>query len=123
MSTRRPFSQWESATEAAIRDGIARGEFDALPGNGQPIDGLDQPHDELWWVRRKLAAERVDTLPPTLALRRERELVLEAAMQASSAERVRELVEELNVKIRRQNTYGATGARDGGGASRSFGHA
>ena len=34
--------RWESAVEQQIRAGIARGEFDGLPGKGKPIDGLDK---------------------------------------------------------------------------------
>ena len=105
----RPTSNWEAATEAAIRISIAAGEFADLPGTGQPIPGLDGAHDELWWVKQKLAAEQVDTLPPSLRLRRERELTIEAAMACESEARVRTLVSELNDKIRKMNKYGTTG--------------
>ena len=37
--------RWESAVEQQIRAGMARGEFDQLPGKGQPIAGLDSAAD------------------------------------------------------------------------------
>ncbi len=109
MNVPRPTSNWEAATEAAIRQSLERGEFDGLPGHGRPIEGLDRPHDELWWVRKKLAEEQVDALPPALRLRRERELVLEAVAAARSEQRVRQLLDDLNAKIRKLNKYGASG--------------
>ena len=109
MVIRRVTPNWEAATEAAIRESLERGEFDGLTGQGQPIAGLDQPHDELWWVKQKLAAEQIEALPASLRLRRERELTLEAARTARSEAKVRELLDELNGKIRTLNKYGASG--------------
>ena len=39
--------------EAAIR----AGEFDALPGLGQPHPIFDEPYDPNWWIRKKLQRE------------------------------------------------------------------
>lgn len=49
--------KWESYAEALIRAAQAEGQFDVLPGFGQPIPGIDEPHDENWWVREKLKRE------------------------------------------------------------------
>ncbi len=38
--------------ERSIRDAIARGEFDNLPGTGKPISDLDSEYDPDWWARR-----------------------------------------------------------------------
>lgn len=46
--------------EARIQAAIARGEFEGLPGLGKPIPDLDEPCDELWWVRRWMKRERLD---------------------------------------------------------------
>jgi hypothetical protein len=40
-----------------IRAAIQRGEFDHLPGFGKPNPLCDEPYDENWWIRRKLAEE------------------------------------------------------------------
>ena len=68
MTERKPFGvSWETWIDRQIREGMERGDFDHLPGHGQPIRGLDRPDDELWWVREKLRREGVSFLPPTLA--------------------------------------------------------
>lgn len=104
MATAKPpGADWESGIDQVIRDGRERGEFDDLPGKGKPIAGLSDPHDELWWVRKKLAAEGVSYLPPTLALRKDREDTLALVGATRSEPRVRELLEQLNERIRAVN--------------------
>lgn len=110
MTGRKPPGvTWESWSEQAIADGIRRGDFDNLPGRGKPIDGLDDAHDELWWVRRKLHDEDIDALPPTLAVRRDRQQFLDNLASVPSEAKVRHLTEELNERIRTINRYGAAG--------------
>jgi hypothetical protein len=98
-----PGTSWESWIDAIIREGREQGEFDDLPGNGKPIEGLDKPHDELWWVRKKLKAEGVSYLPPTLALRKDREDTLAAIEALRTEAQVRAALEELNERIRTVN--------------------
>ena len=43
--------RFESLAERRIREAIDAGEFDHLPGEGEPLPGAGQPDDELWWVR------------------------------------------------------------------------
>lgn len=110
MTGRKPPGvSWETWTERLIREGVERGEFDQLPGAGRPIAGLDGAHDELWWVRDKLRREELATLPPSLALRRERELLLDGLGGVETEAAVREAVEDLNARIRHLNRYGAPG--------------
>lgn len=99
--------RWEDAVERSIVEGMARGEFDRLPGAGKPIEGLDGPHDELWWVKDKLRREELATLPPSLAVRRDRDQLLEALPTFRTEAAVRAAVEELNERIRRLNRYGS----------------
>lgn len=40
-----------------IRAAIEAGEFDNLPGFGQPATICDEPYDPYWWIRRKLRRE------------------------------------------------------------------
>lgn len=101
--------KWESAVEQQIKDGIARGEFDALPGRGKPIDGLSDDHDEDWWLKAKLRAERLSYLPPTIRIRKEVEEAREAMAAASKESVVRRIVEDINAKIRDINRRGAEG--------------
>lgn len=93
-----PFESW---ADHRIREAQRRGEFDRLPGRGEPLPAdLESPYDELWWLRRKLAREGVTVLPPASALRKEAEDTLAAALDAPSERTVRALVEAVNVKIR-----------------------
>jgi hypothetical protein len=101
--------KWESAVEQQIRDGIARGEFADLPGRGKPIEGLHTDHDEDWWLKAKLRAERLSYLPPTIRIRKELEEAREAMAAASSEVVVRRIVEDINVRIRDINRRGAEG--------------
>ncbi|MGM1059366.1 DUF1992 domain-containing protein [Saccharothrix sp. Mg75] len=90
---------FETWVERQIREAQERGEFDALPGAGKPLSGLDRPHDELWWVKEKLRREEGTALPPTLLLRREAEAAREAARRASSEAEVRRVVAAINARI------------------------
>ena len=42
-----------------IRAAIQAGEFDSLPGFGQPSAIIDEPYDPHWWIRRKLQREQL----------------------------------------------------------------
>lgn len=45
--------------EDKIKSAIAQGEFDNLPGMGEPCPLIDQPYHPLWWVMRKLQRENL----------------------------------------------------------------
>lgn len=93
-----PFESW---VDKQIRDAQARGDFDRLPGAGEPLPSeLESPYDELWWVKRKMAREGLSVLPPGLALRKEAEDALTAAYAAPSERIVRKIITDINVKIR-----------------------
>jgi hypothetical protein len=110
MTDRKPpgvgFGTW---VEHKIREAAERGAFDNLPGAGKPIPDLDKPHDELWWIKRKLRDERLAYLPPTIALRKEAEAALAAAARAGSETEVRAIVAEINARIADGNRKAASG--------------
>lgn len=56
-------SEFENFAERRIRDAIERGEFDDLPGEGQPLADAGVPYDPAWWVRRWIARNRDKTEP------------------------------------------------------------
>src|SRR6478735_8865057 len=60
---------WLLLAEQRIQTAQAEGQFENLPGFGKPIPGIDEPHDELWWVKDKLKREQISSLPPALAIR------------------------------------------------------
>ncbi|HUO70480.1 MAG TPA: DUF1992 domain-containing protein [Solirubrobacteraceae bacterium] len=110
MTARKPPGLgWESWIDRQIREATERGEFDDLPGAGEPIPDLDQPLDELWWVKRKLRSEGLTYMPPSLALRKEAHDALTAASQASSEAEARQIIEHVNAQIREANRKGVAG--------------
>jgi Domain of unknown function (DUF1992) len=101
-----PFETW---VERRIREATERGEFDNLPGAGKPIEDLDKPHDELWWIRQKLRREDLAYLPPTIALRKAAEDALATARQAGSEAEVRRILADINARIQEGNRKAASG--------------
>ncbi len=100
-----PKVSWESWIERKIRESMERGEFDNLPGKGEPIPDLNRPYDELWWLRKKLRDEDLSIEPPTLALRRDYQDALARINTARSEHEVRRLVAAINEKIVYVNSH------------------
>ncbi|WP_326795050.1 DUF1992 domain-containing protein [Streptomyces sp. NBC_01808] len=110
MTERKPPGvSFESWIDRQIREAAERGGFDDLPGKGKPLADLDRPYDELWWVKAKMAREQLSALPPSLAVRKEAEAALTAVTSARSEKEVREIVAEVNEKIRAAHRAPAVG--------------
>lgn len=110
MTEKKPRGMsWDSWVERQIRDAMQRGEFSNLRGAGQPIPNIDEPADEMWWVRDKLRRESVSLLPPTLAIRKEIEDALASISRADSEAAVRGIVLAINERIVRINSRAAQG--------------
>ena len=110
MTNRKPSGLgWESWIDRQIREAAERGEFKDLPGAGKPIPDLDKPHDEMWWVKRKLRDEGLSYLPPSLALRKEASEARAAALRAPSEADARRIIEDVNETIREANRTGIRG--------------
>jgi hypothetical protein len=45
--------------ENKIVAAIEAGEFDNLPGFGEPAAICEEPYDPYWWIRRKLQREQL----------------------------------------------------------------
>jgi len=104
-----PGASWESWVDQQIAQGVARGDFENLPGKGKPLQGLGDFHDDDWWLKAKLRAERLSYLPPTLRVRKELEEAREAIAAARREEVVRGIIDDINTKIRDMNRRGAEG--------------
>ena len=104
-----PGVSWETWVDKQIREAQENGEFDNLPGHGQPLPNIDRPRDELWWVRDKLRRENVSYSPPALSLRREVDEAREQIAAATTEEKVREIVSALNERIRYVNSHTISG--------------
>ena len=104
MTERKPPGvPWESWIDRQIRQARERGEFEDLPGTGQPLPDLDRPFDELWWVKEKLRREELSYMAPSVALRQHVHDALQAASRAKSEAEVRRLIAEVNEQIRDAN--------------------
>ena len=91
---------YESWVERQIREATERGEFDNLPGAGQPIPGLTGQDEENWWVRRFLEREKISMpLPTSLALRKEVADLPETLADVRDEAAARQIVEDLNRRI------------------------
>ncbi|HEV3364713.1 MAG TPA: DUF1992 domain-containing protein [Acidimicrobiia bacterium] len=100
-----PGVRWETWIERKIRESMEAGEFDNLPGSGQPIAELARPYDELWWLRKKLREEQLSIDPPTLVLRREYADAMAKIAEAGSEREVRRLVAAINDRIVYVNSH------------------
>lgn len=101
---RKPAGEsWESFVDRQIREAQERGEFDDLPGAGKPLPDLDGPHDELWWLRRKLRDEGLSYVPPVLQVRKDVEEARARIARARSEQEVRRIVADVNALIREAN--------------------
>ncbi|MGE3313890.1 MAG: DUF1992 domain-containing protein [Planctomycetaceae bacterium] len=102
MTERKPaLEKWESFAERKIREAMDEGEFDALPGFGQPIPDIDKPLSDDWWLKQKLKRERLSVLPPILEARLDIERTLESLHGILSEYVARRTLEQLNERIRK----------------------
>jgi hypothetical protein len=102
MTERKPPGMsFETWVDSQISRGIARGDFDDLPGAGKPLPARDDSMVE--WVIAKARQENLDVfgmLPPGLALRKEKEDLPRRAAALPSEAAVRALVEDFNDRVR-----------------------
>lgn len=95
--------QW---VDQQIRQAMARGDFDDLPGAGKPIKDLGTTHDPDWWLKKLIEREQITgVLPPALQLRKEDAQLEETLDKEWSEKTVRELLVDFNrrvVEARRQ---------------------
>jgi hypothetical protein len=93
----KPFESW---VERQVREATERGEFDNLPGAGQPIPGLNGRDDENWWVKGFLEREQIKPpLPTSLALRKEVAELPATLSDVTDEQTVRAIVAHLNERI------------------------
>ena len=93
--------QQASWVDLQVRQALARGDFDDLPGLGRPLPDLGAEHDPDWWLKRLIERENVTgVLPPALQLRKD-DAELDALLDGLGAESaVRREVEDFNERVR-----------------------
>jgi hypothetical protein len=100
-----PKVSWETWIERKIRESMERGEFDNLPGHGEPIPDLARPYDELWWLRKKVRDEGLSIEPPAFTLRRQLDDTQARIAAAGGEAEVRRLVAAINERIVYVNSH------------------
>ena len=93
--------QQQTWVDLQIRQAMARGAFDNLPGTGKPIEDLGTEHDPDWWLKRMIKREQVSVLPPSLQLRKEDAELDDRLDKLSVESEVRREVEEFNARVMR----------------------
>ncbi|MEI7056455.1 DUF1992 domain-containing protein [Nocardioides sp. CCNWLW239] len=81
-----------------VRKAIARGEFDDLPGAGEPIDLPDQ-HDPEWWIRSLIQREHIALLPSSIQLRKDDAALDERLDQLTDERSVRREIDDFNARV------------------------
>jgi hypothetical protein len=110
MTERKPPGvRRESWVERQIREAQERGEFDNLASSGRPLPGIDDARDDLWWVKKFVRREGLSATPPTLAIRKNREDLLDEMASFRSENELRAAVLELNARIRAINGKASSG--------------
>jgi hypothetical protein len=85
--------------EETVRQGIARGEFDNLPGAGKPIKNLGAQHDPDWWVKQLVEREQIVMLPRSVQLRKDDTELDDLIDQEAAEDGARRIVEEFNERV------------------------
>ena len=110
MTDRKPPGvEWQSWVERQLEEGRREGMLDNLEGSGKPIPGLDESRDDDWWVKEKLRREGVSWVPPTLAIRAERDAAVAEAEAADTEDDLRRIIERVNERIRYVNSHTVSG--------------
>jgi len=104
VTDRKPWgTSFEDWAERQIREATERGDFDDLPGRGGPLPHLDRPFTADAWAADKARREGFDVsamLPPALALRREREVLLRDVGGLATRRQVEQVVTDFNDRVR-----------------------
>lgn len=92
--------QQQTWVDQQVRQAMARGDFDDLPGAGKPIPDLGVQHDPDWWVKQLIERERITgVLPPALQLRKDDAELDGRLDQMVSETEVRREVEDFNARV------------------------
>ena len=110
MTQRKPkgmsFTSWIDQLISSAREA---GDFDDLPGRGEPLENLDSVQDPLWWAKGLVRREGIDATPPAIEIRRKVEKLRSAMAEIPSEADLGAAVEALNNEIRHLNKYAHRG--------------
>lgn len=100
-AVRARIQQQGSWVDLQIRQAVARGEFDELPGYGKPLESLSGDRDPDWWVKQLIEREQITgVLPPSLQVRKEDAELDDRLDRLATEELVRREVDDFNAHVR-----------------------
>jgi hypothetical protein len=85
--------------DEVVRSATGRGEFEDLPGAGEPIEDLGTEHDPDWWIKRLVEREQIVVLPPSIQLRKDDAALDDLLDKQPTEQAVREVVEDFNKRV------------------------
>jgi Domain of unknown function (DUF1992) len=98
-AAKQRIEQQQTWVDLQVRQAMARGDFDDLPGAGKPIPDLGESHDPNWWIKKLVERENVAVLPPSIQLRKE-DAELDDRLDTLTREAdVRREVEDFNARV------------------------
>ena len=100
---------WEASVERQIRAVIERGDFDNLPGSGEPIAGLDRRTTSSGGSGRRCATKDSRSSQPRWCLRREVADARDRIAAAATEEEIHRLVAAINRRIADVNAHATDG--------------
>ncbi len=110
MTRRKPgHLSWQSWIDQQIEEARSKGAFDNLPGEGRPLEDLEEVTDPGWWAKKLVKREQVSLLPPALEIRRKIERCLEELWSLHDEARVRDQLASLNAEIGKTNATVTSG--------------
>lgn len=98
-AARRRMRDVHAHIDEVIREAAARGEFDNLPGAGQPIEGLGAEHDPDWWLKQLVERERIVVLPPSIQLRKDDAALDDLLDEQQTEADARSIIEDFNGRV------------------------
>lgn len=97
-----PGMTFETWVDMQIAQGMARGDFDDLPGSGKPLPARSAEETAYDWVLERARKEDLDLtgmLPPGMRLRRERDLLASAVTGLPTEAAVRALAADYDRRV------------------------
>jgi hypothetical protein len=105
----RPPRRALGSVEAQIQKAQREGLFDDLPGQGKPLEDLDEVYDPGWWATKLVQREEISMLPAALEQKRRVERELERIRSMRRESDVRRALEALNAEIAKINASVTSG--------------
>lgn len=90
--------QQQTWVDQQIRQAVARGDFDDLPGAGKPLE-LKHQGDPDWWVKQLVERERLAILPPSVQLRKDDAELDDLLDRQPTEQDVRRLLADFNARV------------------------